>query len=248
MTIPPGNPSTVNAEILERIIAHEIDLDQYANYEVRQIVSFLNTAIEPEIVGQLQKYAGKEWTIRRLTALRAAIREIIVGGYRQMRSDVKDDLRELARIESDWNMTMLAGVVPVGVSFVAPSLATLRDMIRQEPVNGRFVNEWLVDLPAATLARVNRQLMIGVTMGEGVDQIVRRIAGTRVNQYRDGILARSRHDIEAIVRTAVQGVSNNVRNETYRANRSVVKAILFVATLDLRTGTVCGDLDGQSYD
>jgi SPP1 gp7 family putative phage head morphogenesis protein len=248
MTIPCGSSRSVNDEILERIIAHAIDLDHYSNYEVRQIVSFLNGTIEPEIVRQLQKYAGQEWTIRRLTALREAVREIIRAGYRQMRSDVQADLRELVRIESQWNRTMLSGLVPVEVSLAAPPWAVLRDMIRQAPIDGRFVSEWLGDLEPATLARVNRALMIGVTMGEGVDQIVRRIAGTRANQYRDGVLDRSRRDIEAIVRTAVSGVSNNVRHETYRANRKVVKAVLFVATLDLRTCIVCAGLDGNTYD
>jgi SPP1 gp7 family putative phage head morphogenesis protein len=248
MSIPRGSSRNINAEILERIIAHGIDLDHYSNYEVRRIVSFLNGTMEPEIVRQLQKYAGKDWTVRRLTALRAAVHAIISAGYRQMRSDVKADLRELARIESQWNKAMLSGLVPVEVSLVAPPLAVLRGMIRQAAIDGRFVSEWLGDLEPATLARVNRALMIGVTMGEGVDQIVRRIAGTRANQYRDGVLERSRRDLEAIVRTAVSGVSNNVRHETYRASRQVIKAVMFVATLDTATCIVCGHLDGNTYD
>jgi SPP1 gp7 family putative phage head morphogenesis protein len=124
----------------------------------------------------------------------------------------------------------------------------IREMIREAPIHGRFVKDWLADLAPATAARVNQQIMIGATMGEGIDQIVRRIAGTRANQYTDGILQRSRRDIEATVRTAVAGVSNNVRQLTYEGNTRVIKAVLFVATLDLRTCEICGGFDGNQYE
>lgn len=248
MTIPRGEPRPINAEVLDRIIAHAIDLEQYKSYEVREIVSFLNSQIEPQIVRQLQKYAGKELTVRRLEALRQAIREIVVAGYTQLRSDATDDLRELGLSEARWNINMLEQVIPVSVSLAAPSVGAIRDMIRTRPVDGRFVKDWLAALTPATVLRVNQQIMIGATMGEGTDEIVRRIAGTRANQYRDGILQRSRRDIEAIVRTAIAGVSNNVRQLTYEQNPKVVKAVLFVATLDLRTCEVCGALDGNEYE
>jgi SPP1 gp7 family putative phage head morphogenesis protein len=241
-------PHTVNAEILDRIIAHAVDLEGYKTYEVRQLVSFLNSVIEPELVAQIQKYAGREMTLRRLMALRQAVKEILVAGYQQLGRDFTDDMHELAALESQWNVRAWAAALPVSLSFVAPSTAALREMIRQAPVEGRFVKEWLTDLAPETLARVNQQIMIGVTTGESIDEIVRRIAGTRASQYRDGILNRSRRDIDLLVRTSVSGVSNNVRQLTYRLNRNVVTGWMFVATLDLRTCTVCAGLDGERYD
>jgi SPP1 gp7 family putative phage head morphogenesis protein len=248
MTILKGKPRSINAEVLDRIIAHAVDLEQYKSYEVRQIVSFLNAEIEPEIVHQLQKYAGRELTVRRLESLRQAIREITVAGYSQLRSDVTDDLRTLSSSEARWNVNMLAATVPISVSFVAPSVAAIREMMREAPIHGRFVKDWLADLAPATVVRVNQQIMIGATMGEGIDQMVRRIAGTQAHQYADGILQRSRRDIETMVRTAVSGVSNSVRQLTYAGNSRVIKAVLFVATLDLRTCEICGSFDGNRYE
>jgi SPP1 gp7 family putative phage head morphogenesis protein len=248
MTTPLRKPRLVNAEILDRIIAHAIDLEHFKNYEVRQIVAFLNSHVEPDLVRQLQQYAGRELTLQRLKALRLAIKEILVAGYAQLRQAVTADLWELGGVESQWNQAMLTRVTPVAVSFAAPSVAAIRAMLRTRPVNGRFLKEWLSDLAPATLARVNQQIMIGAVAGEGIDQIVRRIAGTRVNQYRDGILQRSRRNIEAVVRTAVAGVSNNVRQLTYETNRKVVKSVQFVATLDLRTCEACAALDGAIYE
>ncbi len=248
MTLPRGHSRSVNAEILDRIIHHSVYLEQYKSYEIRSIVSFLNQQIEPEIIRQLQKYAGRELTVKRLRDLRQAVREIVLAGYLDVSGQMTADLRQLGVTESKWNRAMLQDVTPVKFSFASPSVASLRDMIRNAPIHGRLVNEWLADLAPATISRVNQQLMVGATMGEGIDQIVRRIAGTRANQYADGILQRSRRDIEGVVRTSIAGVSNNARQLTYEANTDIVKGVALVATLDLRTCPICGDLDGHQYD
>jgi SPP1 gp7 family putative phage head morphogenesis protein len=243
-----GKGPSVNAEVLDRIIAHAVYLEQYKNHEVRRIVGFLNTEIEPEIIRQLQKYAGRELTTRRLMALRESAREIIVAGYVQLGQDVTDRLRQLGAAESRWNLRMLESALGVDISLASPSLAAIRAMIQTEPVHGRFVKEWLFDLGPATLTRVNQQIMLGATMGEGIEGIVRRIAGTRANRYADGILQRSRSDLAAIARTAVAGVSNQVRQETYLQNAQLVHAVQYVATLDLRTCEACGSLDGSVHE
>lgn len=233
----------VNEGIMDRIIAHGARLERYTNYQIRQMTTFLVTELEPDLVRQLQRHAGRTWTRRRIEAVRQGTRELVIAAYGQMRRRSRDDLRELAKAEARWNRAMLADVVPQ-IAFATPSVSVLQEMLRHEPVNGRLVREMFADLPAATLRRVNQQVMLGISEGQGVDQIVRRLVGTRSTP---GILNRSYRDVEGFVRTAALGVSNNVRQKVYEANREVIAAVRWVGTLDSRTCEACGFLDGQAF-
>ena len=81
--------------------------------------------------------------------------------------------------------------------------------------------------------------MQGYVEGQTTDQIVRNI--------RDVSEGRSRRAAETAVRTALAHTSNIARNESYRRNKRVIKAIEWVATLDNRTTAVCRARDGMTY-
>jgi len=98
-------------------------------------------------------------------------------------------------------------------------------------------------------------IWLGIAEGEGISDIIRRVRGTRQNKYKDGVMSASRREVESVVRTAVMGVSNNVRQETYAANADIIKGIEWVATLEIRSGKKmgrgtclrCAALDGQVF-
>jgi hypothetical protein len=50
-----------------------------------------------------------------------------------------------------------------------------------------------------------------------------------------------------VVRTAVAGVSDNVREGTFEANADIIEDTVWVATLDANTCTLCAALDGQRW-
>jgi len=86
------------------------------------------------------------------------------------------------------------------------------------------------DLEAAAFARVRDAIRQGFVEGQTTDQIVRRIRGTRANQYRDGILEISRRSAESVVRTAINHTANVARQELYKANDDLIDSWRFVAT------------------
>jgi SPP1 gp7 family putative phage head morphogenesis protein len=246
--VKPEYSKTVNDVVALRVIRQGVLLEGYKTQEVRRIISFLNRFVEPELVTKLQRYAGKSLSTARIEALRQAVKEIIRDGYLQMKASLLDDMRGQAKAEAAGMTRLIGDALPFDVSLVTPNVAALRDMLSTMSINGHFVPEWFAALTLDTVQRVNQQIMIGVTVGDGIDQIVRRITGTRTNRYRDGILQRSRKDVEAVVRTAVAGVSNNVRQGVYTANADLIKGVQITATLDVRTCVICMDQDGQVYD
>lgn len=63
-----------------------------------------------------------------------------------------------------------------------------------------------------------------------------------------GVFDVSRREAEALVRTAIQNVSNEVLEQTYEANSDVLRGYQWLATLDTRTSPICRSLDGGSWN
>jgi SPP1 gp7 family putative phage head morphogenesis protein len=76
---------------------------------------------------------------------------------------------------------------------------------------------------------------------------VKSVRGTKGQNYRDGVLQRSRVATERLVRTSTNHVSNASREEFFRQNKNVVKAMQWVATLDTRTCPRCRAMDGKQF-
>jgi len=66
-------------------------------------------------------------------------------------------------------------------------------------------------------------------------------------RFRDGVLQSGRRGAEAIARTAVNHVSSRARMLTYQENSDIVKAMMWVSTLDGRTTPICQRLGGQVF-
>jgi len=164
-----------------------------------------------------------------------------------MEAKLYDQLRDFGQVESQWLIHTLEQTTPIAWDFVAPSAATLKAMVTQQPMEGALVKEWFNKLAKDTAFAINRQIQMGMIEGEGIEPIVRRIKGTKAANYSDGILNAPRHNLRAVVRTSVRNVSQLARNELYEANTDIVKGVQWVATLDTRTCPVCMNRDGKVY-
>jgi hypothetical protein len=96
--------------------------------------------------------------------------------------------------------------------------------------------------------KVNRAIQLGMVEGESVDQMVRRLRGTKAAGFTDGALDISRRHAETWVRTSVHEIVNTSRDGIYAANADILKGVLWVGTLDSRTCEKCVPRDGLLYD
>ena len=242
--------ATVNEDLYDAHVRHQIYLQRFSTGAVRRLIVLLNQA-DRELVEKLQTAPPETWETfshRRLNRLLAKLREINKRAYELVGASMQDELVGLAAAEVDFEQRQLAGLIPVAVDIITPSEELLLTVVTSDPFQGRILKEFVKDLETNRLNRLRDQIRLGVVEGETVDQIIRRVRGTRAANFNDGILGRSRRDIEVIVRTAINHVATRSREQLYNQNTDLVKGVQWTSTLDSRTSAICRARDGMVFD
>lgn len=240
-----------NQTILDASLRHEVMLRRYTAGEVAAILAMLEEA-DADLVAKLRVRLARAGSLgtKRMQALLAAVRELRAEAITGVHRRTRDGLVELAKVEVASTTGIILEALPIQIDFVTPPAPILRALVTSQPfgagtMGARKLSGWFADLAAADLTRLVGAIQLGVTQGEPVDDIVRRIVGTRANRYADGILAITRRAAEGVVRTAINHVSNAAREELYVANDDIIRGLRIVATLDGRTSAICQALDGK---
>lgn len=157
-------------------------------------------------------------------------------------------MKELANQEAEWQARLLQQEVGfAGLDIDTPSPTALNTIVTQQPLSGKFLNQWISEWGTSKISRVNQSIRLGLAQGETAQTIARTITGTRRNNYRDGILNISRRGANMLVRTTSNDVMTKARDKVYRQNENVIKGIQWVSTLDSKTTPICMARDGQVY-
>lgn len=240
--------ATANESLLDASVAHQVGLQRLSTATVRKIIALINKT-EADIVEQMKKMdtGSAIWSFKRIQKLLEALRTLNVEAYDVLTASLDADLKDLAGYEGEFQAAMMTASAPVQLDIVTPTAAQLKAAVDSRPFQGRLLKEWYKQLTEAQQSRLRGAIRMGFTEGETIDQMVRRIRGTKALQYRDGIMEVSRRGAEALVRTAVNHTANTARNYTYGENASVIKGVQWVATLDGRTTLVCASRDGTVY-
>jgi SPP1 gp7 family putative phage head morphogenesis protein len=239
--------ANLNEALFHAGVQHQIYLQRYATQTVRDMLELLNQS-EIEITNALISADLTEFSQKRLRAMLAEIRAISSDAYQVLQKRLSGTLIDTARYEADFNANLIESLAPVEITLVRPSLDTLSALLTSKPMQGRFIADELKELDAGRIKQIEQALRMGIIEGETNADIMRRIRGTKAQQYKDGILQRSRDDVERLVRTSITHITARARDELYQENQSVVKAWRFTATLDRRTTVICASLDGQVFD
>lgn len=144
------------------------------------------------------------------------------------------DLEELAVLESRFTVGAFG---QLGLTATLPAASTLQTIASTSLVQGATFNSWFKQLQETTRFELSRAIKLGVSLGETNSEILKRI----MSQSDKGpeVFAKTRRDGMAIVRTGVQTISNEVRQETFKENSDLVRGVQWVSTLDGRTSDIC---------
>lgn len=242
---------TANEDYLDAALRHEIELRRYSVNLLRRISNILAQAdrdLSELLTNRLDRFTGSpdlDYTSERWTELLKDIqtaRAVAVGEVRKL---VRSELASLAVIEGAHEVAALTTSLPFSYSFAAVSATQLRAIVTARPFHGKLLGDWFKTLELQERARLTQAIQLGMVQGETTPQIVRRLVGTKANNYADGILAISRRDATAITRTAVNHVANTAHNYVWEANSDVVRAKVWHSMLDGRTTAVCRARDGK---
>ena len=126
--------------------------------------------------------------------------------------------------------------------------------------NGQTVQKAFRGIAESSAQKLDLAVRSGVFSGETLQQISRRLIGrldfdklqkANVKQIAlaGGELTKlANNQIQTIVRTSVNQVTNQASQAVYAANKKVAPKYEYVATLDSRTSAICQRLDGQTFD
>lgn len=245
---------TVNEQLADAAVGHAVDLSRYSNGVVRRIIALLNRA-DADLFGQLgvalSSMSPEAFTVEWLEQMLTSVRRLNLSAYQLIERELATELQALAAYEAQYQYSLFRETLPlqvvnlVGVATVSAETAYAAAMAR--PFQGVLLREWAQRAGEARMIRIRDALRMGFVEGQTVEQMVRRLRGTRAAGFSDGLIEIDRRNAAAVVRTAVQHTAATVRDRFHAANAGLIKAIEWVSTLDTRTTSDCMLRDGHRY-
>jgi hypothetical protein len=232
-------------------LRHQVAIRRYTTHAVKETLRLLELA-DRELAQKLAERLGTTLPVspteftsmrwRRLLDDMASARKTILA---ELERRTTTDLAEQAVIEAKFEENMLKVAIPVEVTFAAVSLDQLRAAVEAKPFQGKLLGQWFESLAAGDRDRLLQAIQLGVAQGETIPQVIRRVIGTKANNYADGVLSITRRNAEAVVRTAINHTSNEAREAVWEANQDIVAWKRWSSTLDGRTSAICRARDGK---
>lgn len=250
----PGPALTVQDQWFDANLRHQIGLLRFQKGLSRRVNELLDATekdLRRAIRDRLRRLQGTDLTttasIERMRRLIAEVEQIRAVAHDQIGPLVIREITALATAEPAILDGLLKTVVPVQINTTLPTARRLRAIVTHQPFEGRTLRHWTEKFKRDDLERIVNQIRIGLTQGESVPEISRRVVGSRSAKGKDGITEFTRRDAEAIVRTTANGVANKAAEQYFVENEDFFDDVLFVATLDGNTTPICRRYDGKRF-
>lgn len=231
-------------------------LRRYENTITREVATLL-ARVRQQLVALL---ATQDLTAvspgRQAARLESIVRkanDIIADAYRELNTLTKSRLVDVAGVQIKLTESELKRLGRLGglelSALRVPTRAQMWSIITTDPVRGAVMGDWWKSQSLALRRAFRTQVQIGLTQNEPLGDLIRRVRGTSIGsgRFAGGIMDTTTRNAAALVRTAVNEISNRAAYESYAANSDVTQQFEYVATLDDRTTELCAGLDGQVF-
>lgn len=229
--------------LIENFISHQVWLQRNASHEVNELAPFIEK-MRNEVRSQVLQFGDDSRTRQNLEKLLRDLDDILTGITVDWEAQLSEDLQTLAEYEADWTTKTLNA--NVDAEFVAPSPEQVWSAVKWNPL---ALNDKPADLLGmmagwgdAEVARLVTGVKMGFVQGKTTRQIVKEVVGP------GGLADISQRNAATVIRTALNHVSTQARETTYKKNSDIIERYEWVSTLDSRTSTICRSRDGQKYE
>lgn len=246
----------VNEEIQDRTIRHMIYLERYKGSEIRRIRRVLDSKILPNITDKLRRRLerivergsdlGPATTVR-LQQLERELARLNQNMINEVKKELVLDLEDFSTEEIEWQVATIRESLGFDLEFIVPPPRSVGRIVRDTSFAGLTLDQWFDSLARSTQRNVMSAVNRGIVEGETTDQIMRRIRGTRRQNYTDGVWNTTRRQAETITRSVINHASNQSRLELFKENEDILQGLQWTSTLDSRTSTICAGLDGRVF-
>lgn len=241
---------------IARAIRNLLNLQRVGNGLTREVNALLDQLFRElaELIARNDPTAVSRRVYRdaRVAKILTELRGLTGRHMGEVRKLVRQRLAEIGAASAtvaEGTLSILLADEAVEIVRAGMSINRLKAILDAGPFASDDLKGWFTRLDELTASRVRREIQAGMTVGETLDQIVRRVRGGRSGgRLIRGVLQTTKRDAEAITRTGINFVSNRAYLETYQANADVITGLEFTSTLDSRTSDLCISADGRVLD
>lgn len=243
---------TANEQLLDELIGHEVDLTHLSNAQVVEIIKILNSQ-DPELRAALIEEIdgiGPDLSEASVALALAGVLGINRAVFARVRQALTQSTDDLIRYELSFVHSALQAVLPALVQDhpVNPAdFAQVQAAARAMPFQGRLISEWLAGVEFGRAAAIRDAVRSGIVDGKPTAEIVRKIMGTKAERYADGVLQKSRRDVESVVRSAISSAAEVASDKAFEANSVLISHVEWISILDNRTTVMCRIRDRLPY-
>jgi hypothetical protein len=195
----------------------------------------------------LERLPASSFTVARLDAMLASLRQLNAQAYTQVSKELDGELKALVSYEGDFQKQLFERTIPVAVSIASVDAEQVYTAAMSRPFSGKLLKEWMQGLETDKAIRVRDAARMGYVENQTISEIVKRVRGTKALNYKDGVLEITKNHAETIVRTSISHMASFTRERFFDANDGVIKALMWSSTLDGRTTDICIARDGKQY-
>jgi SPP1 gp7 family putative phage head morphogenesis protein len=229
--------------ITSSFISHQIWLQRNASHEVNELLPFVQQ-MRDTVRTSVLLFGDEDRTRRNLEQLLKRLSTELDSIAGSWSATLTDDLKTFLEYETGWVTNTISA--EVNTDLATPSIdqawaaATFNPVpLGESPTTlSRLIDSWGDN----EVNRLVTGVKTGFIQGRTTRQIIREVVGP------GGLGDVSQRHAATVVRTALNHVSNQAREQVYKKNRDIVTKYMIVATLDSRTSNVCRGLDGRTYN
>lgn len=249
------------------IIEHSVDLLRFSASVRKDLLGIL-FKLREDLVNKLTTMGGFDGlSVRqkaaRLSRLVYQTEGTIRSAYKNLRDEHMSQMVPLAKLEAKFVSNMFKDAFNVNVLSSRLTVEKLKAVARGTVIQGAPSEEWWGRQAADLRNSFSDQMNMGYLQDETVQDLVVRVRGAATGstvdlvvdgeaqsftEFSGGIMDVSTRQAEALVRTSIQNIANDVRMQTYEANSDIIKGVQALATLDTRTTDLCRARDHKSWE
>jgi len=245
--------STMNDRYQDELIRHAVETERLKGGAVDRAIGILNEteddleALIRTRLGRLEPGAAAyDRQLMRLNSLLKSVRDQRAATWLAFKKSTRKEMTDFAADEVGFVQRAFTTAATIeDLALVGPLTSAVKTAVTTRPFQGAPLNNWFRGLEAADQKGLERAIRTGFIEGETIDQIVRRVRGTRANKFTDGVLQITRRNAEAVVRTGITHSATQARDAVFQQNSDIILAQRWTSTLDGSTTPICQARDGK---
>uniref|UniRef100_A0AB39ABB5 Head morphogenesis protein n=1 Tax=Pectobacterium phage Amona TaxID=3158137 RepID=A0AB39ABB5_9CAUD len=247
---------SANQKLADRIIGHQLFFSRFSTGEANKILALLRkgdvriTMMLTEALRESEANA-LNWNQARLSAIKRGIKDSVFSVYEQAFGQLRADFTAIAGNEAAFYSGAIAASIPSAAASLYPVVSVTAEQVAaaalSKPFQGQLLSQWAKSVPTKVVDAIGSTVQQGILLGQSHTEIIANVRGTSANNYQNGLLARQRNGLAAVVKTATNHIAAEARTLTAQRNSDIIKGRQWLSTLDSHTTTMCIIRDGKQY-